>query len=131
MTYSYSYEIGSTSTTTNLAALTVPVVYPKSSYKPFSQYISLGDGSVKGAGWVEATWHWDYITRTQRDQLKTFCSGASATVYIRTRTNGSTDAYAYLTGVLIWPEEEEKDAHVRRDFDIKFVRLVAFTPPGA
>lgn len=120
----YSYEIGATLSTTSLEALATPVTYPRSSYLGFSRYIDLGDGTRKGVGWKMARWHWDVISRAERDMLRTFCTGASAEVYINTRKNDTSDVYDKFSCVMIWPEEEEKDANRRRDFTIEFRNLV-------
>lgn len=128
-TPSYLYAIGSTSTTTNVEQLTTPLPPPKSTYHGGADEIDLGNGAVRLAGWVNVEWHWGFLTRSQRDQLRTFCTGASATVFIRTRTNDTADSYAYLTGQMIWPSlAEERDAGRRIDFTIRFRNLVVFTP---
>ncbi len=125
----YNYEIGSTSSLTNVESLTVPVPPPKSIYKPYSQMIGLGDGTVRGAGWPTAEWRWGYLTQAQRDQLRTFCTGASSNVYIRTRIMDTADSYAYFQAVMVWPiESEERDASRRIDFAITFQKLVQYTP---
>ena len=122
----HDYEIGATLIgMANLADLTVPVPEPKSDFQEFSQYLELGDGTVRGAGWTTAEWRWTYLTRTQRDQLKTFCAGASATAYIKTRTNDTADVYDIFSAVIVWPIGEEKSFSRRMDFVIRFTNLEA------
>ena len=124
-----NYSIGTTlGGITNLESLSPAVRPPKSSYKPYSQPIELGNGTVRGAGWATAAWTWNAITRAERDKLRSFCSGASAEVYIRTRTNESTDNYKYFSAVMVWPADEAKDADLRLNFVIEFRRLVEVTP---
>jgi hypothetical protein len=85
---------------------------------------------------MTAEWIWnansnDYIPTAQRDQLRVFCPGASAVVYIQTYTNdkdtnspfGSNVIHTFQA-VMIWPQEEKREANVRRDFVIKFRAMV-------
>lgn len=132
----YQFMIGTTQAgMINLESLAVPVLPPRYTFKPYSIYSDLGDGTVRGGGWSEAQWIWnndsnDYILSAQRDQLKTFCPGASAVVYIQTYVNdkdsvsGLSDAVKKFQAVMIWPQEEKRDAKVRRDFIIQFRKLV-------
>lgn len=124
---SYEYKIGTEAggvgAITNLGSLTTPIPAPKSSFQDYTEYIQLGSGEMKGVGWPVAEWHWDFLTQAQRNQLRTFCTGASETVYIRTRKNDSSDAYANYLAVMIWPIAEDKDAGRRLDFTIKFQAL--------
>lgn len=127
----YNYEIAASGSaaTQNIEALTVPVPPPKSDFQPYADLIDLGDASVRGVGYARAEWRWGFLTRAQRDQLRTFCTGASAAVKIRTKIMDSADSYSYFTGVMIWPSlDEERDAGRRPDFVIKFRQLVEYTP---
>ena len=125
----HNYEIGTTyGGMENLADLTTAVPAPKSSFRDYSQYIDLGNSTVRGSGFSVAIWRWSTLpTRAQRDQLKTFCSGASASVYIRTRKNDTTDAYEYYTATMVWPEVEDREWGWRRDFQIEFRDCVVYT----
>jgi len=124
----YSYKIGtaggSTAGMTNIESLTTPVPAPHSSFQPYSQAIPLGNGLVRGGGWQVAEWRWGFLTRAQRDQLRTYCTTASNTVAICTRTNES-DTYANFSAIMIWPQEENKDAGRRVPFVVKFQKLTA------
>jgi len=125
----YSYEIGATyAARTNLEALTTPVPAPHSSFTPYSASIPLGSGAIRGGGWARVVWRWGFLTRAQRDQLRTFCTAKSATVNIRTRKNDSTDAYTYYTAIMVWPEAEDRDHGYRIDFEIEFRNCVVYTP---
>ncbi len=127
----HDYEIGSTEAgLTNLGQLDTPVPAPKGAFIEHSRRVTLGDGTVRGLGWAEATWTWNNgLTREQRDQLKEFCAGASAPVYIRTRTNDEEDEYEYFTATMIWPEGEDNEWGWRRDFVIEFRNCQVYTPP--
>ena len=125
----YSYQIGTTyGNLTNLESLTTPVDAPKSTFVPYSQYIQLGDGTVRGSGWATAEWRWGYMSQAQRNQLRTYCTGASASVYINTRKNDTSDAYQVYTATMIWPQEEEKELGKRIDLVIRFVNMVEYSP---
>jgi hypothetical protein len=87
--------------------------------------IVLGNGANRGVGLPVAIWHWGYLTRAQRDLLRAFCTGASATIFIETRTNDTVDVFDQFTTMMIWPLEENKDAGRRIDFVIEFRNLVA------
>ena len=127
MAPSENFRIGTSSTTTNVESLTVPLPPPRSTYTDYTQPIPLASGGVRGGGWAAATWTWDFLTHAQRTQLKPFCSGKSATVYIRTRDNSGE--YVYKTGVIVWPDgpEERTSTHVL-NFTIQFTGLESFTP---
>jgi hypothetical protein len=132
----YLFMIGTTQAgMTNLEELAVPILPPRYTFTPFSVYSDLGNGMVRGGGWAEAKWIWnadnnDYIPTKQRDQLRQFCPGASATVYIQTYINdkdsssGLPDAVKKFQAVMIWPQGENRDAKVRRDFVLQFRSLV-------
>ncbi len=127
----HSYEIGTTQVgLVNLGSLTVPVRAPRFTFSPYSKPIQLGNGRIRGAGWPKATWRWDVISAKERDQLRAFCSGASAVVYIKTRVNSNNgtvvDQYKVFQAVMIWPEPEgERDfTGVRKDFEIQFQAMI-------
>lgn len=119
-----SYKIATTlAGITSLDLLATKVVDPRGTFKEFQERVTLGDGTVRGTGWKSAEWHWDFIKRAMRDQLRTFCPGASAVVYITTKTNDSADSFATYKAVMIWPDELDKPAGRRMDFTIQFQRL--------
>lgn len=124
----YDYEIGASYVgMTNVEDLATPLSAPKSTFLPYSQLLNLGEGTVRGSGWATATWRFGFLTQSQRNQLRTFCTSASASVYIKTRKNDTSDAYEVYTAVMIWPEEN-KDAGKRLDFVLAFQNLEVYTP---
>jgi hypothetical protein len=126
MAPSENYEIGSSSSTTNVESLTTPLLPPRSTWQDYSQDIELASGAVRGAGWEKATWNWNFLTQAQRTQLRTFCSGKSATVWIRTKDNSG--AFVYKTGTMVWPTEETRRTTHVLDFSVEFRNLETFTP---
>lgn len=127
----YDYQIGvSSGSMMKLESLvisgsTVVVPYPKSTFIPYSEEQQLVSGLVRGVGYPQATWIWGVTTREERDALRTFCTGKSASVYIKTKTMDSADSYHTYTGVMVWPtQEEERDVQRRTELKILFRRLV-------
>ncbi len=103
----------------NLESLSTAVNPPRSSFKEYSQRVGLGDGKIRGLGWATANWRWGFLSQAERNKLRTFCTGASNRVYIRTRKNDSSDAYNYYEAVMVWGEEE-RDHSIRLDFELVF-----------
>jgi hypothetical protein len=128
----HSFSIGTTQATlTNLANLTTPVPEPKSTYRPYADVKPLASGGVRGVGFPVATWYWDILTRAQRDQLRIFCSGQSAAVWIRTKTMDSSDTYRLYQAVMVWAtqEEEREMGHRRTQLQITFQAMVEVAEP--
>jgi hypothetical protein len=127
--FTHDFEIGTAmNAMVNLQALTVPVRYPKTAYHPYAGVVDLDDNSQRGVGLPSVTWHWNTISQDERDQLRTYCTGDSASVYIRTRTNDNSGEFLYYQALMIWPSlEEEYDAVHRREFSIVF-RMLTFQP---
>lgn len=98
---------------------------PRWSFKPYSQQITMGDGTVRGSGWPTAEWTWDIISAAQRAWLRVFIPGQSADLYIRTRTPDSPGTGLVFRCVGIWPiESEELDFKRSVKFTIAFQRMV-------
>ena len=126
----YNFEIGTTLVgCVNIEDLTVPVVPPKPTFSPYADVIELGDGSKRGIGAPIATWHWDFLPRTMRDQLRTFCTGASSAIFIRTYTKDNAGALKYFSCVMTWPTQREETQTAKAiDFTLEFTQLVDVTP---
>jgi len=126
-TYPLDIQIGATlGGIANLAALTKPVPYPRTTPAFYGETQTLGDNTERGLGAATVIWHWDVLQQTARDQLRTFCTGASATVYIKFPWLDSADAAVTYQAVMVWPSlKEERDAHRRLSFDLEFRELVA------
>jgi hypothetical protein len=122
-----SYQIG-TSAGTKATLATLSVVDPKSSYKPGAQRVRLTSGGSRDIGYPQAVWRWGFITQAQRNALRAYCTGASATVYITTRVNDTistaADAYDDFQAIMHWPEEEDREAFRRIGFELTFTNLV-------
>jgi hypothetical protein len=126
------YEIGSTyETLTALSALTTPILQPEPAYQGFQTVEKMSEGSGVGTGFPSAKWTWPVLTVAQRDMLKTFCTGASATIYIRTRTTESANAFAAFRCKVFWPypENNPNSIRYRNEFTLNFTELELIPDP--
>jgi len=98
---------------------------PKSTFKPWASTVDLGNGTARALGRPSAVWQWGFMSTANRNALRAYCTGKSARVYIRTRKNDSSDAYVTYSGVMLWPDDEERFANRRLNFAIEFRDLVA------
>lgn len=113
----------------HLDHLTIPILPPKSTFSPYAKVVDLADGSTRGVGAPVAAWHWDFLPQEARDQLRTFCAGASSDIYIRTATKDTAGAFRYFTCKMKWPVRDEETKATRAiDFIIEFTQLVDVTP---
>lgn len=126
----YNYEIGSTSSMTNVESLTTPLPAPRSTYNEFTQPQPLANGGTRGGGWLEVTWSFDFLTGAQLAQLRTFCTGKYSTIYIRTLDESDPyPTYVYKTGKMIWPDGPLTKRNGRyQNVVIVFRALTTFTP---
>jgi hypothetical protein len=109
---------------TNIESLTTPLPAPRSSYLPYARVYSKGNGGTRGVGSPVAQWTFPILSVDQYSQLKSFCSGASADVYIRTKMDD--DTYDDFEAKMIWPNEpQDRWYGERRNFTVTFRNLVA------
>lgn len=118
-----SFEIGTTSSTTNVESLTTPLNPPRSRFIEFSKDVDLSDGSVRGGGWIKTYWIWDFMTQAQYTQLLTFCSGKSAAIYIKTMTDHGT--FVKYSCTMIRPSEPKRTTTHVLNIEIEFRNLQA------
>jgi hypothetical protein len=114
----YSFEIGATSSTTNVESLTIPMSAPQSTFEPWSVVQKLADGTERTAGWPVATWHWGFMTRAQWNQLRAYITGKSGTVYIKTMKDDGT--YVKYQAIMLLPAIPEQAADRMLDVTIQF-----------
>lgn len=128
----YNFEIGLTlGTMVNVEVLATKLPAPKPAFAPFSAYVTLGNGLVRGIGFPTAEWRWGFlkwnaIGTTYRDILRNYIPTASKEVYIRTTTNENNDEYQIFKAIGVWPANEVSDTGRRLDFAItfKYLRVV-------
>lgn len=116
------YKIGTTlGGMTLLSSLATPVPWPRATFS-MGERTTVASGAARDLGWMSAEWLFPLLTDAQRDQLRTFCTGASATVYIRTQ---DVDAvYRNYQAVLVWPDDEERRGGLVFDLRLRFRALV-------
>ncbi len=117
------FEIGTTlEELTNLSELTTPVEHPKSEFLPYARTVNKGNGGKRGTGSPVAVWNFPLLSLEERNQLKEFCPGASADVYIHTKLND--DSYADFSAKMIWPDiPEDRWYGEKKNFSILFRNL--------
>lgn len=124
----YDYEIGATEVgMTNVEDLATPLNPPRGFYFEHAVVTNRGDGQQSGHGFPTARWEFDLLTQDMIDQLRTFCSGRSAEVYIRTRINdGTMDDFS---AIMIWPTDTQMETRRASNkhlaITVEFRRLVA------
>jgi hypothetical protein len=118
------FEIGTTLLgMTNIEALATPLPAPKSSYLPYARVHNKGNGGTRGIGSPVAQWMFPVLSIAGYNQLKTFCSGASADVFIRTKLDD--DTYADFEAKMIWPNEpQDRWYGERKNFTVIFRNLI-------
>ena len=100
------FKIGTTLVgMTALESLTTPVDLPQWEYYPYARLVTLGSGGTRGIGLPKVVWTFPILDVDQISQLRTFCSGASAQVYIRTKIQDGT--YADFLADMIWPVSKD------------------------
>lgn len=121
---------GGTGGMVTLASLNIPM--PKPIYRTAVSAIKLGDNSMRELGSPMVEWQFGFITQAQRDTLRTYCTGVSAQVYIKTPTtekiSGVSNAAQTFLAQMIWPAPntpESPEAGRRLQFNLLFKQLVA------
>lgn len=109
---------------TLLNALSTPVPEPQASYQLYQSYLTLGDLSKRGIGYPSAEWRFPRLTSAQRAKLRTFCTNASTTVYIRTIDDAGS--YGNYSASMVWPEKDSAMVGgMYMDVIIRFERIEA------
>jgi len=110
---------------TDLQSLTVPLDDPKSVYLPTAVTKKTGANTKRGFGLPVAYWTFPLMSLEERNQLKTFCAGASATVFITTKLDD--DTYDDFQCTMNWPDDDTSGRWYgeRKEIIIEFVNLVA------
>ncbi len=125
MTAATTFEIGAT--LGSMATLVSrQAIEPKATFTDYSNIVKLGSGLVKGLGFPQAEWYYEYITQTQYDVFRTFCPTVGASVFIATLTNDM--AYVRYTALMEMPTQfvlrSPEGRKVYQDITIKFSNLV-------
>lgn len=117
------FQIGTTlGGIANLSALSTPVTNPKAEFTEYADTVRLGSGKLFGKGFPQATWYYGFLPEDEYDQLRTFCPGASADVFIATLTN--SNSYTVYSAIMSMPLTYQIRAGRYVDVEIKFTHLV-------
>jgi len=111
-------------TITNLYDLAVPVRPPLVHYEPGTDEVENMDGLVEDIGSPRAELRWDYITRTERDSLRTILGAKSTRVFVHIPTTENGDEYKDFSAIAVWPKEDRSLITIRRDFVILLKNMV-------
>jgi hypothetical protein len=88
----------------------------------YADFLTLGDGSERGAGCLQTTWRFDYLEPEWVTALRAYCAGSSASVYLRTLAKDG--AYKTYSGLMIWTEPQQPKIDLLTDVVIKFRNLI-------
>ena len=110
---------------TNVESMTTGICSaPRSVHRPWEEVKDTGDGLARGFGRPACTWNFGFITQRQRDVFRTYCTGKSARVYIRTRQIDNADSMRTYTAAMMWPDQEDRQSTRRLNFTLEFRDLV-------
>jgi hypothetical protein len=108
---------------TELDEFTVPIPEPNHEYAPYAETITIGDGSEFGLGLPQAAWVFALLEYSEQyNQLKAFCPGASASVYICTPDD--SDTFTIYQATLVWPKIKKPENNWSVNLVIEFRDLV-------
>lgn len=118
------FELGTTLVSmTAIDELTTPLPDMKSNYFPYSRVVGLGSGGVRGVGAPYATWTFPILEIDAYNQLRVFCPGAMAAVYVHTKLDD--DTFAVFSGNMIVPlVAQDRNNGMRKNVTVEFRNLV-------
>jgi len=119
------YRIGTSyATLTALDALDTALLQPDYEFEDYAEEINLGDTGRRGVGLPVARWVFALLDdMDQRDQLKAFCPGLSAEIYITTQRNDGE--FIDYQAIMHWPRKEKHFTEQNpADLIIEFTGLV-------
>ena len=105
---------------------------PLASPLAYTVRVECADGTVRQHGRRVCAWRFTNLSEAEFDALRALIPGKSATVWIRTLDENKFD-YAYMTGVVVWPDEETIARPVSPvdstgEFILTFQNLIPYTP---
>ena len=121
---------------TNVESLTSvqPNMAPAVEYRAYQETEILANLSRRGVGFAAFIWTWGYIYSDMFDALRVLISGASASLYFRTRKENQDEVtagnYLYYTGTAVWPDLDsyQYKAGIYQPFQILLVNPLVYTP---
>jgi len=106
--------------------LGIPPPHP-APFREWAATYEAGDGRTHGDGWPSCTWTWNILTAAHLAELRAFCMGKSAYIYIKTLKPTLT-TYGTYAAILHWPEEVPYvPGRAVRDFSLRFTHLQEVT----
>jgi hypothetical protein len=82
------------------------------------------DGQQHGDGYPSQVWPWTYLSQAMYNVLRAYCTGKSATVYIRTRKVDGSGDWANYKAIMVWPTSTSPNMGVGglayRNFELEF-----------
>ncbi len=116
---------GGTAGMTAFSAMSTPLKEPASTmYMPYQTNERMASAVTVGRGYKSVSMYWQALTRAQRDQLRTFCTGASASVYCYIPTNDTNQTFATFQGTMVWALNERWRQNILQDLTIEIINLV-------
>jgi hypothetical protein len=119
-----SYGLGATSA--GIVSLeTIGVPWPsKAAPARYAKYVKLGDRQTRGMGELTTTWRFVDLDEIGITALRTYCSGSSAAVYMRTLAEDMT--YKVYAAIMTWDQSvPQVKAGMHVDVAIEFSAMVA------
>lgn len=106
--------------------LGIPPPHP-APFKEWAVTYDAGDGRSHGDGWPSCTWTWSILMAAHLAALRAYCSGKSASLYIKT-LKPDLVTYGTYSAILHWPEETGYvPGRAVRDFSLRFTHLEEIT----
>ena len=96
-----------------------------SDYYPWAVTTWKSTGLTRGDGFESCTWTFDYIPQAGVQALRALCTGVSAVVFIKTRTDAA-DAFAVFECNMHWPRNAQTERVFGggyKNFEIEFTHL--------
>jgi len=95
--------------------------------RPVYELVKLGNGAYREVGFPVCEWEWAQLTKAQVAKLRTFCSGSSGAIYLRTLTDINGSTYANYLAVMVWPDDEDSRGGLVFGFKLRFEAMVLQT----
>ena len=116
------YGIGTTAN--NIVSLqSLGIDPPVPAIPEYGRYIEQGDGVMKGIGWLMAVWRFPWVSSAGIVNLRTYISGKSATVYIRTLNEDKS--YSVYSAIGTWQDKLPPKVDDIDNFVITFKNMEA------
>jgi hypothetical protein len=106
----------------DVTTLSADAEAPIGDFRRWVTSADLGNALARAMGRPIATWYWCFIPPGLRIALRTYCSGKSARVFIRTEDDPSLSTSAVFEAAMIWPDNE--GLYNQDEFRIVFRDLV-------